>query len=157
MKRELLKTLGPREAIVIAWIAGKTRDRIVLRDSLGMVSLRLSGVKAKELFKLPLETLVVIKCKRIGDSLLVEDVSIIHLPVKEREIDYLQADKWSITEHAKYYPWAIRHPKYSSIIRLQSIILNVIRGILLREGFIELISPMISIVSDRLSLPLHSV
>ncbi len=148
MKRELLKTLGLREAIVIAWIAGKTRDRIVLRDSSGIVSLRPSGVKAKELFKLPLETLVAIKCKRIGDSLLVEDISIIHLPDKEREINYLQADKWSITEHAKYYPWALRHPRYSSIIRLQSIILNVIRDILLREGFIELISPMISIVSD---------
>lgn len=106
------------------------------------------GDKAEKLFRLPLETLVALKCRRIEKTLIIEDIKIIHLPEKEREIDYLVADKWDVVSYAKYSPWALRHPKYASIIRLQSRILKTIRDALIEEGFIELLPPMISIVSD---------
>lgn len=76
------------------------------------------------------------------------DYKVIHKPVSEREIDYTKTYTVDLVDYARYYAWYFRNPIVSSTIKLLFYITKYSREVLYDKGFIELLPPMISIVSD---------
>ncbi len=147
-RRSLLKDLGrDEEAIIVAWIADKHEDKIVLRDASGYREFRVKG--SKDLSELPLETLVVIEGEIRDDILFVKKVIPLTLPRRERGFDYTSVTRdTDPVAAAKYSPWVLRSKLLQSVVRLQQYILEYVREFLYREGFTELLPPIASVVSD---------
>ncbi len=134
---------------LLVWLVKKDLGRgiVVLRDPSGLKEVRLVGGRAGDLLKLPCESLVVIEGCYSVDGLLVESYRVLHKPIEEPGIDYtvLPSD---VRVLAKYSPWYMKHPLWMKIIRLQHITLYYIREFLYSRGFLELLSPMVSVAGD---------
>ncbi len=150
-RRVLLKEIDGLhgEVELIAWIVSCDRGCLVLRDSSGVRSLEVYGEPVDELAKLPRETIVWIKGFLESSRLHVREYMVIHRPVEEPPIDYLGdiRDKDPV-ELARHSPWYMRNPLWKDILWLQHYIMKYAREYLERHGFIELLPPMISVVSD---------
>ncbi|MCD6301231.1 MAG: aspartate--ammonia ligase [Staphylothermus sp.] len=144
----LLKEISDGKHEIIVWIAKKKEDSIVLRDPSGLKEFKLTGRKTSGLLKQPLETLLWIKSRIKDKELEVLDSKVIHKPYEERKFDYVDLRKISPEEFAKYSPWILRNPKYAASTKLLFLITRYSREFLYGEDFIELLPPMISIVSD---------
>ncbi|WFO76390.1 aspartate--ammonia ligase [Desulfurococcaceae archaeon MEX13E-LK6-19] len=134
---------------MLAWIAAKdsSKSSLVLRDPSGFKEIKISGSKAEELLKLPRETLVIIEGYYGEGVLHVDSYEKIIVPKEEPPVDYTELPE-DIRELATYSPWYMRNPKWASIIKLQQLILWYIREYMYREGFVEILPPMVSPVSD---------
>jgi len=130
------------------WIAGRRGKALVLRSLENVVEYVLEGNCGKELYKLPLETMIELKGYVTSNKLFVTEYKVVYTPVTERKIDYLKADTWKPREYALYSAWGMRHPRFRYTLLLQHHILRLVREALYRRGFIELLPPMISISSD---------
>jgi asparaginyl-tRNA synthetase len=131
----------------LVWIAGKNGEQLVLRDPSGLKTVCLIGSDAAKIYNLPLETLLWIKGEALTPCILVKEYSIIHSPYSEREIDYTRISTDLIT-FAENYAWYLRNPKIAASVKLLFYTTKYSREILYNEGFIEILPPMISIVSD---------
>ncbi len=151
MPRTPIKDLeGAHGAVeVIAWIAGSTEDCVVLRDYSGVARVRVCSEKVGELKRLPRESTVYIKgyCRR--GVLDIVELKVLHKPDTPPAVDYLRDPRGiGVEEYARYSPWYLRHPAIRDTIELQYHILRYARDYLHRRGFIELLPPMASVVSD---------
>lgn len=137
------------EIELVVWIADKDRDYVVFRDASTVRKIKVFGIHASDLMKLPRETLVEIKGYFSKEGLLVREYCIIHGPEKEPSIKYLgdikSRDPIELSRHS---PWYMRNPLWKDILWLQYYIMKYSREYLEKQGFIELLAPMISIVSD---------
>ncbi len=151
-RTHLLKQLDevdkPVKATIITWLVDRHSSRILLRDCSGYREFRVVGRLAKHVLKLPRETLVAIKGVFNKDLVIIEDLDVIHGPVRERDIDYSNVDKYSIEEIAFYSPWILRSPLLMKVVKLQQYILWYAREFLYKKGFTELLPPIASVVSD---------
>ena len=144
----LLKEVSEGKYELVAWIAKKKEDSIILRDPSGIKKFKIIGEKSRELLKQPLETLLWIKSRIKEGTLEVLDYEIIHKPYEERRFDYIEIGEISLEEFAKHSPWLLRNPKYAASTKLLFLITRYSREFLYGEDFIELLPPMISVVSD---------
>jgi len=134
---------------LIVWIADKDKEYLILRDASGVRRLKVSGRHVSELIRLPRETLVRIKGYLFKESLLVKEYDIIQTPSNESFVKYLgDIREKDPVELAKYSPWYMRNPLWKDILWLQYYIMKYSREYLEKHGFIELLAPMIGVVSD---------
>ncbi len=134
---------------LIVWIVDKDKEYLILRDASGVRKLKVSGERISELIKLPREALVRIKGYFFKESLLVKDYDVIQAPSDEPVVKYLgDIREKEPVELAKYSPWYMRNPLWKDILWIQYYIMKYSREYLEKQGFIELLAPMISIVSD---------
>ncbi|RLG90187.1 MAG: aspartate--ammonia ligase, partial [Thermoprotei archaeon] len=114
----LLKEVSEGKYELVAWIAKKKEDSIILRDPSGIKKFKIIGEKSRELLKQPLETLLWIKSRIKEGTLEVLDYEIIHKPYEERRFDYIEIGEISLEEFAKHSPWLLRNPKYAASTKL---------------------------------------
>ncbi len=129
------------------WILGLTGDKAVIRTTRGIVEYRVDERVLDKFRKHKRETLIRYSLKH-GSGDVITGYSVIAEPLEEPPIRYETRDPGSISEFVEYYPWWLRKDKYRSVLLLEDYLLRIMRGILYSEGFIELLPPMISIVSD---------
>ena len=101
-----------------------------------------------QIYELPLETLLEVEGVLDRGVLKIYTYKVLYKPVVERDVDYLEADEWDPETYAKYSVWGVRHPRYMYTVLLQFHILRYAREYLYKNGFIELLPPMISVSSD---------
>ncbi len=145
----LLDLKEKTETSIVVWLVEKDEKSksIVFRDPSGFRELKIYGDKGEELFKLPRETLLYIRGLYDGDILRVENYEVILKPIEEPPVSYVELDE-DLVKLAKYSPWYLRNAYWSNIIKLQHYMLWYAREFLYSKGFIELLPPMISVVSD---------
>jgi len=131
---------------LIGWIAFKNDDSVLLRTyDLKLIKCRVTSGAVK-LLELPLETLVEVKGV-YRSEFYVNSYRVIHVPIEEREVNYID----TYIEPLKFalnYTWYFRNPVYAKTILLQHYILHYSRDFLIRNGFVELLPPVISPSSD---------
>ncbi len=143
----LSRILKPSHVGIIAWIVGVSEQgHPLLRDASGLREMPLQGSKSKDILRLPGETLLCMEGYYDGLSLHVEDYEVCLKPSKP-PISYLELPG-SLEELARHSPWYMRHPRWSKTLLVQHLFLRYAREYLYGEGFIELLPPMVSVVSD---------
>ncbi len=108
--------------------------------------MHLYGGKASDIARLPRETLLCMEGFYDGQGILVEHYEVCTKPSKTPP-SYLDLPE-NIEELARHSPWYMRHPRWSIALRIQQLFLKYAREHLYREGFVELLPPMVSVVSD---------
>jgi len=131
----------------VGWLAGKFSDCFVIRSFDGLLKVPVEGV-ARGLADLPLESFLEIYGVVENGVLRIYMYRVLETPLVEREVDYLDAVDWDPVTYATNYVWGARHPVYRYTLLLQSILLRFMREYLVKNGFVELLSPVISPSSD---------
>ncbi len=149
VKESELVNIKEGDVRILAWIHDIKRDEkgtiITLRDASCLRTLKLKS--KNPLGKLTKESLIYIKGKLSGEELVIDSYNILvkapeKLPVN---IDVLPKDP---KVFARYSYLLIRSPRYAKVLKLQQWIVHYAREFLYKEGFVELLSPMISPCSD---------
>lgn len=137
------------EATIVAWLADKDErsGAVVLRDASGLRELTVRGGRGEELLRLPRETLLRIRGLYDGGGLTVKDYEVLLRPAEEPPVKYTRLSD-DLRELVKHSPWYLRSAYWSSVIKLQHYMLWHAREFLYARGFVELLPPMVSVVSD---------
>lgn len=99
------------------------------------------------LLRIPCGSLVEITGFISENGICVENVEVIHTP-KQEELACIDSVPSDPLEYTLKYPLFIRYPKIAKSILTYSIIVNTLRSLLLRSGFIELPTVIVGHASD---------
>ncbi|WP_448579670.1 asparagine synthetase A [Thermosphaera sp.] len=133
-----------RRVKLLATIAGKNTDSIILRDVSGFREFKTNDGVGREILNLPCETTVYIEGSVRGDFLEVERYRVIHFS----KLESCEEDTKDIREFVlNSYRYAGK-PKYFKIIRTISSLSYLLRKALVSEGFTELQPPIVGWKSD---------
>ncbi|WP_227410848.1 asparagine synthetase A [Thermosphaera chiliense] len=145
--RTLLAKLSSPEPCpvkLLATVAGKTTESIILRDISGFKELKIKGRVGREILNLPCETSIYVEGFVKGDYLEVEKYRLVH-PSK---LECCEGESEDVREFALNYFMYAGRPRYFKIIKTMSSLSHLIRNVLVSEGFTELQSPIIGWKSD---------
>ncbi|MEM4717424.1 MAG: asparagine synthetase A [Desulfurococcaceae archaeon] len=128
------------------WIKYLGNDTFLLWDTTSSLKIKLL-CNIDKLMKIPCGSLVEIRGFVNEYGICVERVEVIHIPLHE-ELACIEDVPSDPLEYTLRYPIFIRHPKIARSILTYSIIVNSIRNLLLRSGFIELPTVIVGYASD---------
>jgi len=148
--RNLRELMRVRKISFKAWLKNVEVDNIVLWDITTKILLNVKYIDERlynTLKNLPCGSLIEISGYWCGSIFCVENVKVLHKPLREELacIDDLPEDPVEFTR--KYYLY-VRNPRYARVIKTYSHILELARIILRKHGFIELPTIITGHVSD---------
>lgn len=134
----------PCQVKILATIAWKTGDSIILRDVTGFREFKIKGSATREILRLPCETSIYVEGLVEGDYLEVNKYEVVY-PSK---LECCETDAEDVREYAFNYHMYVGRPRYFEVIRTISILSYLIRNALISEGFTELQPPILGWKSD---------
>lgn len=143
-----------------AWIKRLGENEILLWDTNDSIKLKIS-CKTNTLKGLPCGSLVEIQGYMVNGELCIEEITVIHAPIRE-DLACIESIPSDPITYTMKYPVYVRHPEVSRSIKTYFYVVNYIRTLLVKRGFIELPTVILGYTSDpglrgasKIQLELH--
>lgn len=155
-KIQYLKDIDKGYVDVIAWVISSKRinDReieVTLRDSTDVRTLKLVSDDVKlinEIANLPKESIIRIIGEYRNGVIKLSNISTLIKASEELPVDIYSISPDDVEKFVKYSYVVIRRPKYAKVLKIQQWIMYYAREYLYKQGFVELLPPIISPCSD---------